>query len=140
MTHTYTKKKQILYRYYVCNTAHSRGYRACETKSVPAPLLEEAVIARLRGLAQNPTMFSDVLQRVEEQRRAAGESTLTDPAELQDALGKFEPLWDQLTTAEQERFIRVLVTEVRYDGRTETVTVGFRSEGIMQLCESAGVE
>jgi site-specific DNA recombinase len=140
MTHTYAKKKQTLYRYYVCNTAHSRGYSACETKSVPAPLLEGAVVAKLRGLAQNPKMFSDVLQSVEEQRRAAGESALTDPAELQDALRKFEPLWEQLTTAEQELFIRALITEVRYDGSTETVTVGFRSEGIMKLCESAGVE
>lgn len=137
MTHTYVKKKQTLYRYYVCNTAHSRGYGACETRSVPAPLMEGAVVAKLRAFAQQPQMFSEVLRQVEEQRRAAGESAVTDPAELRDALQRFEPLWDELTIPEQERFIRALVTEVRYDGRAETVTVGFRSEGIKQLCEAS---
>ena len=140
MTHTYAKKKQTLYRYYVCNTAHSRGYGACETKSVSAPLIEGAVVAKLRAFSQDPSTFGEILRQVEKLRRAAGESTLTDPAELRDALQRFEPLWDELTTAEQERFIRTLVTEVRYDGRTETVTVGFRSEGIMQLCEGATAE
>jgi len=137
MTHTYVKKKQILYRYYVCNTAHQRGYNSCETKSVPAPLLESAVIDKIRGFAQNPTMFPEVLCRVEEQRRQAGEAPLTDPAELQEALQKFDPLWDQLTTVEQERFIRALVSEVRYDGRTEMVTIGFRSDGIKRMSEGA---
>ena len=135
MTHTYVRKKQTLYRYYVCNTAHQRGYNACETGSVPAPLLEGAVVAKVRGFAQSPEMLSEVLQRVEHQRLESGESPVTDPAELQDALRKFEPLWDQLTMAEQERFIRVLIAEVRYDGRTETVTVGFHTEGIKELCE-----
>jgi hypothetical protein len=46
---------------------------------------------------------------------------------------RFEPLWDQLTTVEQERFIRVLIAEVGYDGHTQTVTVGFHSEGIKEL-------
>ncbi len=135
MTHTYVRKKQTLYRYYVCNTAHQRGYNACETGSVPAPLLEGAVVTKVRGFAQSPEMLSEVLQKVEQKRIASGETPATDPAELQDALRKFEPLWEQLTTAEQERFIRVLIAEVRYDGRTEAVTVGFRTEGIKELCE-----
>lgn len=139
MTHTYARKKQTLYRYYVCNTAHQRGYHACETKSVAAPLLEGAVVAKFRGFAQNPAMLSEVLRRVEEQRRECGDSQITDPGELQEALQKFEPLWDQLTAAEQEQFVRALVAEVRYDGRSETITVGFRSQGIKQLCDFARV-
>jgi hypothetical protein len=81
-------------------------------------------------------VFSDVLRRVEEQRRKAGEPTITDPAELQDALQKFDTLWEQLTIAEQERFIRALVSEVRYDGPTEMVTIGFQSDAIKQMCET----
>jgi site-specific DNA recombinase len=134
MTHTYVRKKQTRYRYYVCNTSHQRGNSACETGSVSAPELEGAVIARLRAFAQSPEIFSEILQMVERQRLASGESPATDPGELQDALRKFEPLWDQLTIVEQERFIRLLVAEVRYDGRTQTVTVGFCSEGIKELC------
>jgi hypothetical protein len=112
-----------MYRYYVCNTAHQRGYHACETKSVSAPLLEGAVLAQLRGCAQHPALLSEVLGRVEEQRRESGGSPLTDPAELQEALRNVEPLWDQLTTPEQERFLRTLVAEVRYDGRSETLNL-----------------
>jgi len=139
MTHTYAEKNQTRYRYYVCNTAHQRGYHACETKSVAAPLLEGAVVGKLRGFAHNPAMLSGVLLRVKEQRRECGGSQITDPGELQEALQRFDPLWDQLTTVEQERFVRALVAEVRYNGRSETITVGFRSQGIKQLCELPGV-
>ena len=38
---------------------------------------------------------------------------------------------------EQERFIHTLVEQVRYDGKTGTVTVGFRSRGIRDLCNWA---
>ena len=135
MMHTYSQKKETRYRYYVCITAHQHGWNACETKSVPAPLLEGAVIENLRRFAQQPAMLSGVLRRLEEMRREANETTLAEPAGVQDALQRFDPLWEQLTTWEQERFIRALVTEVRYDRRTETVTVGFHSEGIKELCE-----
>jgi hypothetical protein len=138
MTHTYAKKSQVLYRYYVCNTAHQRGYSACETGSVPAPLLEGAVVERIRNFARSPEMLSAVLQRLEQQRCKAGEASITDPGHLKEMLDRFEPLWDQLTVAEQERFVRALVTEVRYDGPSQTVTVGFRSEGIKLLCEHPG--
>ena len=63
-------------------------------------------------------------------------SRFADPGEVQQALEKFEPLWEHLTTWEQERFVRALVSEVKYDGRTETVTIGFRSNGIKELCSS----
>jgi site-specific DNA recombinase len=135
MVYTYTRKKQTLYRYYVCITAHQRGWNACETKSVPAPLLEGAVIENIRRFAQQPAMLSGVLRRLEEMRREANETAMAEPADVQDALLKFDPLWEQLTTWEKERFIRALIAEVRYDGTTETVTVGFRSEGIKELCE-----
>lgn len=78
------------------------------------------------------------IRLLEDQRRESSESTVTDPAELQDALQEFDPLWDQLTTVEQERFIRALVLEVRYDGRREIVTLGFRSNGVKQMFEAGG--
>jgi len=45
MVHTYTQKDARLYRYYVCVKAHQRGWTQCETRSVSAPELEQAVIA-----------------------------------------------------------------------------------------------
>lgn len=134
MVHTYSRKKDTRYRYYVCITAHQRGWNACVTKSVPAPVLEGAVVENLRRFVQQPAMLSGVLRRLEEVRREANETAMAEPAEVQDALLKFDPLWEQLTTSEKERFIRALISEVRYDGTTEMVTVGFRSEGIKELC------
>jgi site-specific DNA recombinase len=49
-------------------------------------------------------------------------------------LGEFEGLWQQLSTWEQERFIHTLVEHVGYDGKTGTVTLGFRSRGMKELC------
>jgi site-specific DNA recombinase len=138
MTHTYTQKKKALYRYYVCNTAHQRGYSACETRLISAPSIEEAVVAQIRGFAQSPEMLFEVLGRVEQQRRKSGSLQVTDPEDLRHALQQFEQLWEQLATSEQEKFIRTLVAEVRYDGRSKMVTVGFHCEGIKQICASQG--
>jgi hypothetical protein len=75
-------------------------------------------------------MLSGVLRRLGEIRQEANEGQITEPEDVQNALLKFEPLWEQLTTWEKERFIRALIAEVRYDGRTETVTVGrYRDAG-----------
>jgi len=136
MIHTYVQKKHSRYRYYVCAKAHQRGWTKCDTRSVSAPELEGAVIGNIRNIAQDPTVLSEVLQRIEECRKP-GEA-MTDPAEVQQALLKFDPLWEELTTSEQETFIRSLVAQVRYDGKTGDVTIGFRSEGVKQLCKQNG--
>jgi site-specific DNA recombinase len=199
MIHTYVKKKTCLYRYYVCVKAHQRGWTQCDTRSVSAPAIENAVVEQLRGIGRNPTMLRAVLRKIEEHRQrevsgidsekrdielemqkiaqetggmasmAGGAQFVADRlAELQDrvahlncrlaelrqqsaaveeervetkdveaALHEFDPLWEQLSTWEQERFIHTLVEQVRYDGKTGTVTVGFRSRGIRDLCNWA---
>ena len=197
MVHSYVSKKNRFYRYYVCVKAHQRGWAQCETRSVSAPAIENAVVEQLRGIARNPAMLRAVLQQIEDSRRrevaglekektdieielkkvaqdtgdtasmAGGarhvadhlielqdrtkhlsgrladiqqqmvglEAERANPKDVEAALHEFEPLWEQLSTWEQERFIRTLVEEVRYDGRTGTVTVGFRSSGIRDLCD-----
>jgi hypothetical protein len=135
MTHTYVRKKETLYRYYVCINAHQRGWNACETKSVSAPLLEGAVIENIRRFAQQPAILSGVLRRLEELRAESGETQVTEPADVQEALLRFDLLWDHLATWEKECFIRALVATVKYDGRTDSVTVGFHSESIKELCQ-----
>ena len=60
-----------------------------------------------------------------------------DSSDLVDALHAFDPLWEQLSTWEQERFIHTLVEQIRYDGKAGTVTLGFRSSGIKELCNWA---
>ena len=200
MMHTYVKKKNQIYRYYVCVKAHQKGWAQCETRSVSAPLLEEAVLEQLRGMGSNPTMLREVLSQIEEQQQTASDELnrekgdieqqlktiardiqravllvgKSDPAaqlataslaELQErsvqlngrladlrtqlsnmkgdsvnsqdlklALREFDPLWEQLSTWEKEQFIRTLVERVRYEGKTGTVSLGFRSKGIKEFC------
>jgi len=191
MVHTYVSKKTRLYRYYVCVKAHQRGWAQCETRSVSAPALEDAVLGQLRGIGRNPTVLRSVLRELEERRqhdvltlrkeRSALETELgksdeamtgirqpatdrlaelqarsksisgrlgelakqlrqiegeaADPKEVESTLQEFDPLWEQLSTWEQESFIRALVDQVRYDGKTGTVTVGFRSSAARNLCD-----
>jgi site-specific DNA recombinase len=71
------------------------------------------------------------------QQLAAIESEGVDAQDVEAALQDFDPLWEQLSTWEQERFIRTLVEQVRYDGKTGTVTLGFRSRGLKDLCSRA---
>jgi len=133
MIHTYVQKSIVRYRYYVCAKAHQRGWNKCETRSVSAPELEGAVVNNIRNFAQDPAVLSEVLRRIEECRQP--DEPMTEPSEVERALSEFDPLWERLTTWEQETFIRTLVAQVRYDGRTDNVTVGLHSEGIKHLCE-----
>jgi Site-specific recombinases, DNA invertase Pin homologs len=200
MIHTYVNKKDRLYRYYVCVKAHQRGWTQCETRSVSAPALENAVVEQLRGIGQNPTILREVLRKLGEHRHeesaeiarektdiekelrniaqemketvsvagsagSSGDVATSRLVELQDqvshltsrlaelrqqlsaiqsegvdtqdvevALHDFDPLWKQLSTWEQEKFIRTLVEHVRYDGKSGMVTLGFRSRGMRDFC------
>jgi len=62
MIHTYTAKDHRRYRYYVCTNAQKRGYDGCPTRSVNAQAIEDAVVASLRKLAQEPQQQSQALE------------------------------------------------------------------------------
>jgi site-specific DNA recombinase len=51
------------------------------------------------------------------------------------ALAAFDPVWETLTPAEQQRVIELLVERVEYDGRNGTVTVAFHNTGIRALAD-----
>lgn len=70
MAHTYTKKKNRLYRYYVCSTAQKQGSAACATPSLPAQDIEDAVVEQIRQIANEPEMVEQVFKEAEGQRKA----------------------------------------------------------------------
>jgi len=88
---------------------------------------------RLADLQDRVTHLNDRLMELRRQLVSI-DAEHTDPRDVAAALHEFDPLWGQLSTWEQERFIRTLVEQVRYDGKTGTVTLGFRSHGIKDLC------
>ncbi|HWR49686.1 MAG TPA: recombinase family protein, partial [Bryobacteraceae bacterium] len=88
---------------------------------------------RLAELHERNAGLERRLTEIRQQIAAAGGRGI-DANHLEKALNDFDPLWQQMTLREQERFIRSLIEQVRYDGATGTVTVGFRSAGIKSLC------
>jgi site-specific DNA recombinase len=70
MAHTYTKKENRLYRYYVCTTAQKQGRAACPTPSLPAQEIEDFVVEQIRQLANDPEMVEQVFAEAEKQRKA----------------------------------------------------------------------
>jgi site-specific DNA recombinase len=129
MVHTYTQKDGRIYRYYVCVQAHQRGWSQCATRSVSAPELEQAVVDQIRGVGRNPIMLTAVMEQLE----ASGVHDV-GREDVAQALREFDGLWNVLAPREQEEFIKKLVECVTFDGQTGTVTVGFRSAGLKQLC------
>lgn len=59
---------------------------------------------------------------------------MVDAASVRKTLREFDRVWAEMTPREQEKFVKTLVERVTYDGATCTVTVGFRTAGIRQLC------
>jgi site-specific DNA recombinase len=53
--------------------------------------------------------------------------------ELREVLRDFAPLWDVLVPKEQARVLRLLIDEVRFDGREGEVEIFFRDHGIQAL-------
>jgi site-specific DNA recombinase len=105
MIHTYAQRKgKPLYRYYLCGIAHRQGWQKCETRSVSAPALEQAVVEQLAAMA---------------------EDTFNPSNEVRVALDRAATSWRELTEEQLRVFIRTLVKQVRYDGRTGRVTVRF---------------
>ena len=80
MLHTYTVKNARRYRYYVCATAQQRGWEACPSKSLAAQQIEDSVVERVRGLAQNPQIVTETVRQA---RQLADANCCELRAELQ---------------------------------------------------------
>jgi site-specific DNA recombinase len=91
MVPTYTAKPGRRYRYYVCRAARENGWSSCPTKSVPAQMIEEAVMGQLR--------------------------TALRAEETREQLRVSEADWQTFEEGHLD-LVRALVKEVSYDGTT----------------------
>ncbi len=83
MAHTYSKKGNRLYRYYVCTTAQKQGRDACPTPSLPAQEIEDFIVNQIRRLANDPEMVEQVFAEAEKQRKAKIPRLKTEQKRLQ---------------------------------------------------------
>ena len=61
MVHTYTRKKNKLYRYYVCLNAQQRGWSSCPSRSLNAQEIESAVVEHIISIGANEKIISGTL-------------------------------------------------------------------------------
>jgi len=95
MVPTYTAKSGRRYCYYVCQAARKNGWSACPTKSVPARLIEDAVLDQLR--------------------------TVLCAEQTREQLQVSEADWQSFEERQVE-LVRALVKDVSYDGTTGAVS------------------
>jgi DNA invertase Pin-like site-specific DNA recombinase len=125
MSPSHTRKKGRLYRYYVSQAVLQGGANDAPHRRLPAGEIEGLVMAQVRALLRQPEVV------VGTWRAARSEDPGITEAEVREALGRLDPLWDEMFPAEQERIVGLLV---------ERVTVGeagaeirFNLEGLAGL-------
>ena len=96
MIPTYTAKPGRRYRYYVCKAARQNGWSSCPTKSVPADIIEDAVLDQLRVALRT--------------------------TETREQLNVSEDDWQSFETRTGE-LVHALVKDVSYDGTTGAVSL-----------------
>ncbi|MDI3306833.1 MAG: hypothetical protein QJR07_06985 [Acetobacteraceae bacterium] len=75
-------------------------------RRLPAGEIEGLVLTQLRALLRQPEVV------VSTWRAARAEVPDLTEAEVRDALGRLDPLWDELFPGELERIVRLLVERV----------------------------
>jgi DNA invertase Pin-like site-specific DNA recombinase len=101
---THSRKNGRLYRYYVAQRVLKGDAAAGEddgiVRRVSAAEIEAAVVDQVRALLRQPEVV------VGTWLAARAEAPGLTEAETREALGRLEPLWDELFPAEQARIVR----------------------------------
>ncbi len=97
---SFSSKPNKRYHYYLCVHASKQGRAACPTRLLPAGEIEQTVVAQVRSLLREP---QGLLKALPPARRKA--------MQLQ-SLAAVDETWDQLSPADQERIVRLLVRRV----------------------------
>jgi len=120
----FTRKGTRRHPYYVCSTLKKRGADACPGSRVAAHALEELVVEQVRVIGRDPKLVAEVA------RQLAGPVDVDD---LRATLGRFDPLWSAMTTAERAELLQQLVERVEFDGASGKVTVRLHETGLAGL-------
>jgi len=102
MSPTCTVRGGCRYRYYVCRT----GSGPCYRQSLPAPVIETAVLEQLESLARQP-----------------------GGKHVRKHLKPLGPEWRSSAPADLIEPVRSLIERISYDGASRAVTIRFRANG-----------
>ena len=74
MAHTYGKKKNRLYHYYVCTTKEKQGREVCDTRRLPAQEIEDCVAQLIMRIGQDPKLTEQAFRESVKQNVIRGQS------------------------------------------------------------------
>ena len=94
-------------------------------RRLPAGEIEGLVLDQLRALVTQPEIIVGTWRVAREEVPQLPEAT------VREALGRFDPVWEELFPAEQERLIRLLVQRVVVSGAGAEITLNL--EGLATL-------
>jgi hypothetical protein len=130
MAPTHTHRRGRLYRYYVCLGASRRGHDTCPVRSIAAAEVEGLVLSQVRRLLASPELVARTITAVRREN-GAPEDAEFEEADVIEALGALEPVWDELYPAEQARIMRLLIE--RIDVAPDGISVTLHAAGIRSL-------
>ena len=86
MTHTYTVKGKVRYRYYVCQKATKQGYQTCETRSIPAQEIEDFMVDRIAAIGADEKLVAEVEKKARTQREDTLAQFAVERAQIEKSL------------------------------------------------------
>ncbi len=63
MTHSFTRRRNTVYRYYVCLNRLKKGAHACPDGKVSAGEIERQVVERIREIGRDPELVAEVVRQ-----------------------------------------------------------------------------
>ncbi len=127
MAHTFTKKGNRLYRYYVSTQAAKEGWETCRGASFPASEIESFVVENICQMGEDPELQRAVMQETD---------TFDQPVqkeELLEAMSSFDPCWNEMAPRERTRLVELVIEKILVDSEAGKLAIQFRPSGIRAL-------
>ena len=86
MTHSYTQRGRVRYRYYICQTAMKRGWGECETRSIPVQEIEDFVLQRIAEIGRDPALSAEVASQAKKEHSTQTEKLRGEKSEIERSL------------------------------------------------------
>lgn len=122
MTHHYSQKGKLRYRYYVCRKAQQEGWNACPAPSLPAEEIERLVVDQICGIAASPEMIEGVTEQIQKQLAEASAKLAQERKDVQRELKRADAMLrsgsgkslepEQVELLEQLRKMEKRLTEI----------------------------
>ena len=120
-----TRKRGVLYRYYVCMTAAKNSYADCPLSSIAAVQIEEAVFYRIQELIRAPEMIARIWKKAKAAEQGVAER------EVVSAMKMVSNAWEMLFPIERNRLLHLLLETVVLTRSNLEIRV--RVEGVNSL-------